>query len=232
MKLDIRTKIAILLTVSICTFILNSLWMEITCMICIGVLQYVFGKQVFCKTLSVIYVFLLLIQCLILPRVSEMLQVILSIPVVQFRKVMPLAMVFVLIIRTTKVNELIATLEKMKVPRAVTITLAVTLRYFPAIVEEWKYIKDAMKLRQVMSTEKNILKKICIGAECFIVPLLISASKTADELTIAAITRGIENPVQRTCRGYHEFCKRDYIYFALCLIMIAISCVIKVVGEC
>ena len=30
------------------------------------------------------------------------------------------------------------------------------------------------------------------------VPLMMAASKTADELTVASVTRGIENPTQRT----------------------------------
>ena len=34
--------------------------------------------------------------------------------------------------------------------------------------------------------------------ECIYVPLMMAASKTADELTVASVTRGIENPTQRT----------------------------------
>lgn len=34
--------------------------------------------------------------------------------------------------------------------------------------------------------------------ECIYVPLMMSASKTADELTVASVTRGIENPSPRT----------------------------------
>lgn len=230
MKLDIRTKTVILLTVSICTFVVNSIWMEFACMVIIGGIQLSFGKKMVSKYLILMYLAMLATQCFVLPVVPEMAQVILSIPVVQFRKMMPLAMVFLLIIRTTKVNELIATLTKMKAPRSATITLAVTLRYFPAIVEEWRYIKDAMKLRSVTAGERNPFMKIIRGAECYIVPLLISASKTADELAAAAITRGIENPAERTCRGYHKFGLEDYIVAGFCIIAAATTCVLKVVG--
>ena len=34
---------------------------------------------------------------------------------------------------------------------------------------------------------------------CSYVPLLTAASRAADELSIAAVTRGIENPKERTC---------------------------------
>ena len=35
--------------------------------------------------------------------------------------------------------------------------------------------------------------------ECIYVPLMMMASKAADELSIASVTRGIENPNPRTC---------------------------------
>ena len=35
--------------------------------------------------------------------------------------------------------------------------------------------------------------------ECIYVPLMMTASKAADELSIASVTRGIENPNPRTC---------------------------------
>ena len=34
--------------------------------------------------------------------------------------------------------------------------------------------------------------------DCIYVPLLMSASRAADELSMAAVARGIENPVART----------------------------------
>ena len=40
-----------------------------------------------------------------------------------------------------------------------TITLAVTLRYFPAIVEEWSHIREAMRLRPIASAQKKTIKK-------------------------------------------------------------------------
>lgn len=82
----------------------------------------------------------------------------LSVIVVQFRSMIPLLMGILMIVRTTKVNELIATMTKMKIPKPATITLAVTLRYFPAIVEEWSHIREAMRLRPIASTQKVFLK--------------------------------------------------------------------------
>jgi len=54
-----------------------------------------------------------------------------------------------------------------------------------------------------------------MNIECIYVPLLLSASKTADELTIACVTRGIENPNPRTCLENIRFRLCDFIVFLI-----------------
>ena len=77
--------------------------------------------------------------------------------------------------------------------------LAVMLRYIPTIQEDWRFIKDAMRLRDVSPSLKGLLTHPGMTVECIYVPLMMAASKAADELSIASITRGIENPKPRTC---------------------------------
>lgn len=75
-------------------------------------------------------------------------------------------------------------------------------------------------------------KKIAVNVECYLVPLFIAASKTADELTAAALTRGIENPTQRTCRGYHQISRIDIFIIILCVIIVFTAGIAKVVSLC
>lgn len=226
-KLDIRTKVCILLTISICTFIVNTIWIEAVFMLAVGGLQILSGEKVFCRGLFVTYFIFLCIGTFVLPILPELVDASLSVIVVQVRSTLPLLMAIFLIVRTTKVSELIATMTKMRVPKPATITLAVTLRYFPAIVEEWAHIREAMKLRPVAAIYKNPLKKMAVKVECYVIPLFIAASKTADELTSAAITRGIENPAPATCRGYHHFGKIDFLFIVICLLTIVVSAIAK-----
>ena len=72
------------------------------------------------------------------------------------------------------------------------------LRYVPTIREDWHFIKDAMRMRDVSPNLKNFILYPAMTIECIYVPLMMAASKTADELTVASVTRGIENPTQRT----------------------------------
>ena len=74
-------------------------------------------------------------------------------------------------------------------PQGLIIPLTVTLRYFPALREEVGYIRDAMKLRDIQGLQR---------LECLLVPIMFKATATAEELSAAAVTRGIENPKPKT----------------------------------
>lgn len=54
-------------------------------------------------------------------------------------------------------------------------------------------------MRDVSPSPKGLLTHPAMTVECIYVPLMMAASKAADELSIASITRGIENPKPRTC---------------------------------
>lgn len=94
-----------------------------------------------------------------------------------------------LLIHTVSLREFIVGLRMLHVPQKLIIPISVTLRYFPAIKEETGYIRDAMRLRNIRGPQK---------AEALIVPLMVSATATAEELSAAAVTRGIEDPAKKT----------------------------------
>ena len=67
------------------------------------------------------------------------------------------------------------------------------------IQEDWRYITDAMRMRDVSPSLAGFLTHPGMTVECIYVPLLMAASKAADDLSVASVTRGIENPNPRTC---------------------------------
>ena len=83
-------------------------------------------------------------------------------------------------------------------PKKLVIPMAVMLRYIPTIQEDWRYIKDAMRMRDVSPSLASFLAHPGMTVECIYVPLLMAASKAADDLSVASVTRGIENPNPRT----------------------------------
>ena len=113
-------------------------------------------------------------------------------------KVYPVCMLSALILNTTKVGEFLSAMGYARVSKKITIPLAVMLRYIPTVREDWMYIKDSMCLRGISPSFWGFLKNPALTIECIYSPMIIMASKAADELTIASITRGIESPKKRT----------------------------------
>ena len=111
--------------------------------------------------------------------------------VVQF---MPCLITAWYVIRTTKIDEFMSAMQKMKIPDGITISLAVVMRFFPTIKEEYSSISDAMKMRGIALGGGNAAKMI----EYRMIPLLFSCVNIGDELSAAAITRGLGGKVKRT----------------------------------
>ena len=101
------------------------------------------------------------------------------------------------VVSTTKISELIAALEKMHMPQNMMIPFSVMLRFFPTVAEEMAAVNDAMRMRGIRSRRN-------FGAmlEYRMVPMLICTVKIGEELSAAALTRGLGKPVKRTnvCR--------------------------------
>ena len=77
------------------------------------------------------------------------------------RKIFPCVVMGGLLVGTTKINEFMTALGKIRISKKVIIPLSVMLRYFPMIGEDWRYIKDAMKLRGISPSIIGFLKSHC-----------------------------------------------------------------------
>ena len=132
-------------------------------------------------------------------------------------------------VATTHANEFMSALARMSVPREVTIPLAVALRYVPAAREDWGFIRDAMRMRGVSPSPAGFVRAPLRTIDCIYVPLLMGASRAADELSMAAVARGIENPVRRSCYLHVEMGGADYLVLVLCGCAIACTFVLGVV---
>ena len=80
-----------------------------------------------------------------------------------------------------------------------------------------KIYRDAMRLRNVRGIEK---------LEALVVPLMISASETAEELSAAAVTRGIENPAPKTSVIRLHMGFLDWISIGLSIVFMAAAFII------
>ena len=145
-------------------------------------------------------------------------------------KVYACGMLAGLVISTTKVGEFLSAMARLHIPKKLTIPIAVMLRYLPTIREDWRFIKDAMRLRDVSPTLWGFLKAPAMTVNCIYVPLLTAASKAADELSIASVTRGIENPKPRTCLINIRMQAADFLVLVLFAAFLTGEIVWKAVG--
>lgn len=213
LELDPRTKLALLVIVNVCAFTTTSIYFEAATVLLLALLLTACGYPKLATLWAAVFGTLVGIQFLVLPHLPDVLVSPFFIMAVFARKVLPCGMVGTFILKTTSVRSIMVALSKWHVPRTFLIPLAVTIRYFPALREEYSHIRDAMKLRGI----RGPLKKI----KCIYLPLLNSASQTADELSAAAITRGIENPAPKTSVLDVRFHAQDYACTAMAFVFLA-----------
>ena len=117
-------------------------------------------------------------------------------------------------IKTSDVGSVISSMDKIKLPRSVSIPIAVMFRFFPSFREESRNIKLAMRIRGI--TFKNPVSYI----EYVIVPLLVISSNISDDIAKAAETKCIESPVKKTRYISVKIKIIDFVYVISILIMI------------
>lgn len=120
------------------------------------------------------------------------------------------------LVNNTTVSEFMAAMERMHLSQKIAIPLSVMFRFFPTVGEEYSAIGDAMRMRGVRFGGGKPAKML----EYRMVPLMVSCVKIGEELSAAALTRGLGAPIRRTniCRiGFGKF---DIVAIAICVVSI------------
>ncbi|MCR5110083.1 MAG: energy-coupling factor transporter transmembrane protein EcfT [Ruminococcus sp.] len=120
-------------------------------------------------------------------------------------------------VRTTKINDFMSAMQKMHVPDGISISLAVVMRFFPTIKEEYSYINDAMRMRGISMGGGKVSKMI----EYRLIPLMFSCVNIGDELSAAAVTRGLGAPIKRTSAVELKLKAKDYAIMILFAVLSA-----------
>ena len=214
-RFDPRTKIFLILTTVAIAMTASSIETELG-LIAVIALFGVLSRRIYRALVScVIYLIFYLVTYKMMINGTGTAYVMLMAWGGLFSKVYPCAMMSSIVISTTGVSEFLCALTKMRVTRKLLIPLAIMLRYIPTVKEDWRYIKDAMKVRDLNKGILGRIRKPMMYVECMYVPLMMTASEATDELSIAAIARGIENPIQRTCLQDTEMKIRDVLILLL-----------------
>ncbi len=152
----------------------------------------------------------------VFPYATGIIATTLLITITVITRFLPAYLMGAYVIRTTKVSEFKAAMEKMRIPDELTIPMCVMFRFFPTVREENASIRAAMKMRGIGLGGKKASRML----EYRLVPMISCTAKIGEELSAAALTRGLGKSRKRTniCKiGFGIF---DMMIFALTAAMI------------
>lgn len=127
---------------------------------------------------------------------------------------LPCMMMGAYMISTTTVSEFTAAMQRMHLSDKIVIPLSVMFRFFPTVIDEFASINAAMKMRDIRIGGRNFSKMF----EYRIVPLMTCCVKIGEELSAAALTRGLGGTVRRTNICRIGFRIQDILVILLCLV--------------
>ena len=113
---------------------------------------------------------------------------------------------------TTTVSEFMAAMASMRMPDWITIPLSVLFRFFPTLGQEARAVNAAMRMRGITPLSRGIAY-----AENCLVPLMSCAVSIGEDLSAAALARGLGAPWPRTNTGNIGFTPVDAAVIAASL---------------
>lgn len=215
---DPRAGLWTLIAANIIAFSDHTLWVELALVALLLALMVVHRRFTMAVKWAVGYCALLVFQQVILPASPMIIATSFTIFATYTRRMFPCLMTGSLMLKCTPLRCLIVGLRQLHIPQKLIVAISVTLRYFPAIREEIGHIRDAMKLRNIRGLGR---------LECTVMPLMVSATETAEELSAAAVTRGIENPARKTSAVSLRLMPVDLIGMLLVLALLIGSFVVQ-----
>ncbi len=216
--LDPRTKLLLLLTITTLMFSTSNEGIMNIVKPCLSLVPFVLILSEHRFKTAGKYL-LLYVACFALERIALVyLSGLLSFIVMAVTSIMtrfaPGIMTGAWLISSTSVSEFIGAMERMHITEKIVIPMSVIFRFFPTISEEYQAIRDAMKMRGIRFGGRHPLLMV----EYRLVPLMVSVVKIGDELSAAALTRGLGAPVKRTnvCQiGFHF---QDVVAILFCIL--------------
>ena len=182
--LDPRAKLFLILMCVLSSMFAPSLAYQFILVMLIAILGAFFGKWKYVIKAVCFYAVICALTVWIMAEMTGTLRTMFIAFLGLFHKVYACGTLAGIVLTTTKVNEFLSAMNRVRAPKKLVIPMAVMLRYIPTIQEDWRYITDAMRMRDVSPSLAGFLTHPGMTVEC---------------IYVASVTRGIENPNPRTC---------------------------------
>lgn len=218
-KFDLRTKFMLILVVNLFLLLSHSVIFELVlifgCLLLITIDEQ--AKSAF--HFLIVFLIMLGIDQLLTPYINGFFFTLVSFITVALRKFLPCFILGKWILTKTEVSEFVAVMWKLRLPQTAIIPLSVVFRYFPTIKEEWASIRAAMKMRGIHVSLEHIM-----------VPLLMSAVNVSEELSAAALCRGLDSPEPHTSLVQVRFRFSDVLVWCITGALAIAAIILKGVG--
>lgn len=212
--LDPRTKIVLCLVVSFImlesttSLVVNALQIALAALLLIFLLML--GKHKMAVYYLCAYVFASLVPQLLVPLLPDIINLLFTGMIALMTQILPGMMMAYFLIVSTSVSEFVTAMDRMHVPKSISVPMSVLFRFFPTIVEEYGHVRDAMRMREV----GNLRQPMAMLAYRM-VPFMTSIVSIGNDLAASALTRGLSAPVRRTNVCPIGFTWRDGLAFVL-----------------
>ncbi len=147
----------------------------------------------------------------------------LGLPCVGIRMMMPCLIAGIYAFATTTASQFVCALRRMRIPESIVIPCVVCIRFFPTIYDDYHQIRDAMALRGIAQGSFALLRHPAQSLEYILMPLLMNATGVAQDLSVAALTKGIGISGPHTCHTEIRMHWVDWVWMLICTVPLALG---------
>lgn len=225
LKLDIRTKIFILVIANILMFKMMTVPVHLIVALCFSIYLGISSSFKRMSRFFGIYLFFTAYEVFFAHTVTlQVIDSFLLLTALMFKTLYFPLCAGMALVSSSKVSELICFLRSIKLPKKMIIVLAVLYRFFPVLLTDYKLIKNSLRMKGIGVSRGYYLLHPIKFFEYVFVPYVIISTNIANELSVSCLCRGIDNEEKPSSYIELKFNKSDYLTMvivasAFCYIM-------------
>lgn len=131
-------------------------------------------------------------------------------------RIVAISSIIIWFFQVTSVKDIVAALEKARIPKKVTFVISATIQLVPQMTKLSQTITDAQRARGI-ETEGSVLVRM----KAFIPmmgPLVLTSIQQTDERVLTLEARGFSAPIKKTAYYSMKKTALDYLIVVVCLL--------------
>ena len=101
--------------------------------------------------------------------------------------------------------------------------IGLCILFFPTIAEDYRQIRNAMALRGIASGGWGLVRHPAQSLEYILIPLLMNATNVAQDLSVAALTKGLGREGEHTSRTLIRMTVVDWLVMIVVTLPLALD---------